>query len=474
MKLTFGDYLPDLPDFMSPGLSEAINLYPGSMGYAPVGQFLAHTDALPAGCRGASAFVAPSGRVVFLAGTATALYKQSGTGWTLISSGYSLTAGARWRFVQFGTLAIVSNNINPPIKVNLETDAVAALGGSPPVMQAMAVVNNFVVGTQIGGVVNEVAWCGENDAEWWTYAQRKSDYNDFADGGEITGIIGGEIGLVLQRNAVRRMAYVGGNVLFRFDKISANVGCANVHSVAQHGELGFWYSDTGFKMWDGAQIRSIGFEKVDSAFGSLYGVVDLAAMSTAIDGQRSTVIWSTGQRMWLYNWLLDKWSMVEQEAEIVTSRLTRAPSLDEQDPAVGSPDDDVEYPGLITFDAARFKAGDPRFYIFSGGVLGTFAGDNMAARATGRQIEVIEGVDARMRRVRPMTDATDGITVRLDTRQRLGDQPRRRDFSYLSATGEMPVRARGRFVKARIEIAAGQDWTYLQGLDATFSAGGSR
>lgn len=579
MKLVAGEFAPDLPDHGSQGLSEAVNLFPGSAGYRPVGQFVPHTDALPAPCRGASAFVAPSGRVVFLAGTDTALYRQDGTGWTQLviappvmaapatgttggslatgtyfyrvtaitalgettvsnevsqtttgasstvtlnwakingATGYriyrgtasgaqnvyyvvgdvatyldtgaaatagtapvttpafTMPAGGRWRFVQFGPIAVVSNYNDPPVKVNLETDAVALLGGSPPNMEAMAVVSNFLVGTKTNGSVTQVAWSGENNAEWWTYASRKSDFNNFPDGGEVTGIVGGEIGLILQRTAVRRMAYVGGNVLFRFDKISSNIGCASVHSVAQHGELAFWYSDNGFIMWDGASLRPIGFERVDEAFNRSYGVVNFDAMSTAIDGVRSTVIWSVGRAMWCYNWQLDKWSVVEHEAEIVTSRLTRAPSLEEQDPAVGALDDNVDGAGLITFDAARFAAGDPRFYVFTAGVLGTFAGDNMAARITGRSQELIEGRDTRIRRVRPMTDALTGMSVRIDTRQRLGDQPRRRDFTTLQASGEMPVRARGRFAKMRLRFDAGAPWTYVQGVDVTLEAAGRR
>lgn len=474
MKLVFGDFLPDLPDHGSPGVAEAINLYPGANGYRPVGQFYAHTAALPAPCKGAAAFIAPSGRVVLIAGTATKLYLQDGTAWTEIGTGYTMPAGGRWRFVQFGEIAVVSNASDAPIKVNLETDAVAALAGSPPDMQAMAVVGNFIVGTQIDGVVNRIAWSGENDAEWWTFAQRKSDFNDFPDGGEVTGIIGGEVGLVLQRNAVRRMAYVGGNVLFRFDKISSNVGCASVHTVAQHGDLAFWYSESGFKMWDGATIRPIGQQRVDEAFAGLYEIVNLDLVSTAIDGQRSTVAWSTGYRIWLYNWQLDKWTIIDDAAEIITQRATKAPSLEEQDPVEGADDDDIDGDDLDSFDAARFRAGDPVFYVFHDGVMGTFNGVNMEARVTGRQSELIEGRDARIRRVRPMTDAVSGITVRLDTRQRLGDAGRRRDFTTLQAGGEMPVRNRGRFVKARIAIAAGEEWTYLQGLDATIEVGGRR
>lgn len=474
VKLIAGDFLPDLPDHGAPGLKKATNLYPSTHGYRPVGEFLAHTSALPGPCRGASAFVSPLGRVVLLAGTETALYKQDGTGWVEIADGYSLAEEERWRFVQFGSMAIVSNFGDAPLKVDLEDDTVAALGGSPPNMQAMAVVSNFVVGTQTNGSVSQVAWSAENDAEYWTAASRKSDYNDFPDGGEVTGIIGGEIGLILQRTAVRRMAYVGGNVLFRFDKISSNVGCASVHSVAQHGELAFWYSDNGFVMWDGSTIRPIGFDRVDESFNRDYGVVNFDTMSTAIDGQRSTVIWSMGRVMWVYNWLLDKWGLVEQEAEIITTRLTRAPSLEQQDPAVGVEDDNVEGDDLISFDAARFATGDPRFYVFAEGALGTFAGENKAATIAGRSMELAEGRDIRLQKVRPMTDATSGLSLRIETKQRLGDLPRQKDFTTLRTSGEMPVRARGRFVKTRLTIAAGEAWTYLQGVDLTGTGSGRR
>lgn len=475
VKLVYGPFLPDLPPHGSPGVSDIANLYPSSGGYRPVGQWIAHTEALPEDCRGAVAFVAPSGRVSIIAGTTTKLYRQDGVTWTEIGTGYTLGATSRWRFVQFGAHAIATNAVDDPVKINLETDATAALGGSPPKFEALAAVNNFVVGTRADGMVNRVAWSGENNSEWWTFAQRKSDYQDMPDGGEITGIVGGEIGLILQRNAVRRMAYVGGNVLFRFDKISANVGCASVHSVVQYGEFAFWHSFTGFKMWDGVLIKSIGFEKVDNAFASLYGQINYETMSTAVDGQKATVCWSTGRMMWIYNWLLDRWSIIDYRAQIITQRETAAPSLDEQDPLVGAPDDNVDGVGLDPFDSARFIGGDPAFYVFNeDAILGTFSGENMAASITGRHVEVIEGRDVYIQRVRPMTDAIAGITVRIDTRQRLGDGARRTDFTTLQSSGEMATRARGRFATTKISIEQDQPWTYVQGIDATVTVGGRR
>jgi hypothetical protein len=106
--------------------------------------------------------------------------------------------------------------------------------------------------------------------------------------------------------------------------------------------------------------------------------------------------------------------------------------------------------------------------------MGTFNGLNMPARISGRNIEMLEGRDTRVRKVRPLTDAKAGITVRLDTRQRLGDAARRRDFTTLNASGEMPVRARGRYVRTYVTIKADEKWSYLEGIDATVAAGGRR
>lgn len=474
VKLLFADYLPDLPDHLSPGVAEAVNVYPGSAGYRPVGAFLALGSALPSACLGAGSFVSDAGIVTIVAGTATGLYKQVLGGWTLMGGGYAVPINGRWRFAQFGGFAVATNGFNPMVKIDLTAGTVSNLGGTPPTAESLAVVYNFLVGIVIDGKKNRIAWSGENNAEWWTYAQRKSDYNDFADGGEITGLIGGEIGLVLQRNAVRRMAYVGGNVLFRFDKISANVGCSTVHSVGQHGELAFWYSDNGFKMWDGAQIKSIGYEKVDATFAAENGVASFPALSTAVDGQRSTVCWSTGTKCWIYNWLLDRWSTVSLGAQIVATGVSRAPTIDEQDPTVGVLDDLIDAPGLVSFDDPRFRDGEPRFYVVQNGILGILSGMNMAATVAGRRVEIAEKRDARLNRVRPMTDATAGVTLTLDAWQRLGDTARTKTATALNASGEMPVRQRGRFVKARVEIAAGTTWSYLQGIDATVVTGGAR
>lgn len=475
MKALFGDYLPDQPDHIAPGLITVSGVYPGSTGYRPAGQYVATTTALPLPCKGAASFVSPLGTSTIIAGTATDLYRLYSGAWQSIASGFSIQGDNRWRFVQFGGLAIATNEADAMDKIDLETSAVSLLGGSPPKFRMLGVVQNFLVGGVLNGDVNTLGWSGENDAEWWTFGQRKSDYNILPDGGAITGIISGEYGLILQRGAVRRMQYVGGNVLFRFDKISSNVGCVSVHSVAQFGEIAFWYSDDGFKMWDGATIIPIGFEKVDATFAAQYGVSNWPAMSTAVDGGKSVVAWAMSDKWWIYNWRLQKWSIVPITSQIVFAGFTKTLVLEEQDPDVGANDDILDFPGLVSFDDARFKGGDPRFYVFdSANTMGTLSGANMAASFGMRNVELIDGRDARVKRVRPMSDVVTNVTLTLNAKQRLGDAGTTTIFTALNNSGEMPVRARGRFIKATFAIAAGAAWTYAQGLDVKLTAGGGR
>jgi len=472
VKALFGQYAPDLPAHLSENVTAISNLYPGANGYRPVGAFTSLYTALPTVCRGAATFTSSAGRSLIVAGTATNLYVAQSGGFTSIGSGYSLQANNRWRFQQFGGLAIATNGVDPLQKIDTTNDTVSALGGTPPRLEALAAVQAFLVGTVADGDVNSVAWSGQYDPEWWEFGQRQSNYEIFADGGRVNGIVGGEFALILQRNCVRRMSYVGGSAIWRFDKIATNVGCVTPHSVAQHGELAFWYSDGGFQMWDGATIKPIGFERVDTTFAAAYGTSDWPNMSAAVDATRNVVAWAMATKVWLYNWVLDKWSIIDLALEIIFPGVTKTLSVDEQDPSVGANDDNLDYGGLVSFDNARFAGGDPRFYVFNGShALGVLSGANLAASITGCNVELTDGRDTRIRSVRPMTDAVAGMTITMAVRQRLADTATSKTATTLQASGEMPIRARGRFVVPRWAISASQTWTYVQGLDLRTSVG---
>lgn len=476
MYYPLGPLAPDRPARLNDQfLRAADGVYPTTDGYRPVGQFAALYTALAASPKGAASFVSPLGTASIVAGTATNLYKAYSGGWTSIGSGYSIQGDQRWRFAQFGGLAIATNGADAMVKIDLETFTVSLLGGSPPKFETLAVVKDFLVGTIYNGEINKFGWSGINNAESWTGGLAQSDSQIMPSGGRINGILSGQVGVVLQRDRICLMDYVSGNNIFEISEVSSNIGCVTVHSVAQWGVLGFFLSDEGFMMWDGGQVVPIGNEIIDRTFAALYDSNDWPSMSTAIDPVNRVAMWSMGDVIYCYNWILQRWSTVTYVAPIIFSGVTKGVNLDETDPAVGVNDDNLDYAGLLTFDSASFKGGDPRLYVFSSTyTLGTFSGTPMAATFTGNDLEIFAGRRANVRFLRPDIDATSGVSCTVSYKQRLGDSPATVAASSLVTSGEMPIRVSGRYLRPAWAIAAGTTWTYCRGFEFIGEPGSGR
>jgi hypothetical protein len=470
MRMLLGGYEPDKPGFLSDGLQIASNTYRSAVGYRPVGQFNAVTTALSSRPMGAATFVSPAGLTSIIAGTQTNLYKGNLTGWTSVGSGYTMSATDRWRFAQFGGLAIATNGVDPMQKIDLTSFTTANLGGSPPKAKMLAVVKDFLVGGNIDGVVNKVRWSGINNAEAWTIGLAQSDYQILPTGGEVTGLLGGEFGLILQRGRVSRMTYVGSNLVFQFDEISSNIGCVSPHSVIQAGTLGFWLSDAGFVMWDGASIKAIGQERIDRTFAARYNNADYPSMSAAIDLKNTLVAWAMPDKIWVYNWNLDSWSIIDQIAPIIFSGFTRSWTLEEIGLIYASLEG-VPY----TLDSPFWEGGNPLFYAFAPDFsLGSFSGVPLAASWQYGDAELVPGRDARIRMARPLTDATTGFTLSVACRARLGDAIAFNTYADIEGSGDMPVRESGRYARIGMDIAAGTPWTFNQGIDLDLARGARR
>jgi len=474
--MILGEFAPDKAKSNNPNiLTECEGVFPLEDGYRPVGQFVKLYDAIATTPKGGASFTTPEGLSYILAGDATSLYKAFSGAWTSIGTGYSLLSDARWRFAQFGGLAIASNGADPLVKIDLAADTVSNLGGDPPRFETLAVVKDFLVGGVRNGKVMHLGWSGINDAEWWTVGQRQADLNILPDGGRINGILSGEYGIILQRNCIRRMDYVGGNIIFEFNVVSTNTGCVTVHSVAQWGRIAFFLSDNGFMMWDGSQAVPIGQEKVDRTFLSLYDVSDWPSMSTAIDPVNRVVMWSMADKIWCYHWDFGRWSILPVVSSIIFSGVTKAVSIDEDYPPDMPEDTDIDGVGLPSLDDAIFRGGDPLLYVFnSARELGHFDGTPQAAKFTGSDLELFRGQRACLRMARPDTDAAAGLTLTLLGKQRLGDAGSSTAFNSLTTSGDMPLRFSARFTRPTFQIAAGTTWTYAKAVDFVGEPGAGR
>ena len=467
-----GAWRPDLVQNSHDGLIVASGVFPGANGYRAVGGFQPATSALT-GFSGGSAFVGADGTTALLAGTATALFRYSGTTWTSLIG--SLTA-TRWRFAQFvsqvtGLDLAIGVYGGAPVKVDLATGSAASLGGSPPDAKFIAVAGDFVVLAGDEAANSTVTWSGQENPDSWTSGTNLSGFQPLPDGGAITGLVGiDNYFLTFKRSLIYRSTFIGLPDIFVHDKIIEGTGCIAPDSLAQYGTRVFFLSERGFMMMEGGDPRPIGYEAIDQTFLTRYSRSDLVNIYAVVDPRNHRYLvsmpGSPGQ-IYAYDWLLERWSLIEMSLTGIVSAFTSNISLDALDALYPSGLDSIP----VSLDSPIFQGGEPRLYVVDGsGALGTLTGPNVPAVIEWPLRDI--GMRARPFMALPATDCTADMSLLIDARARLGDSQRSVARSEIRPSGHMPLRANGRYWKPRIEIAAGANWSFFQGLQIEYGAGG--
>lgn len=463
----FGPWAPDLPVNGHQGLVVARNCLPSPNGYRPLHGFSEVTTAL-SGWAGGGAFVGSDGTATLLSGTSTDLYTYSSGTWTSVLG--SLTA-TRWRFSQFGDAAICVNG-SAPVRYDLAGGTAAALTGSPPDASLVATVRDFVVLSGDPQDILTVTWSAFNDETGWTPSTDQSGFQPMLEGGEVMGLAGGEYGVILQRNRIVRMTYTADEFVFQFDPIETNIGCISKGSVAQAGRLVFFLSERGFMVFDGTQARPIGNERVDATFFRSYARSDIeSSLYAAVDPRNFCVIWAmpgNPGRLWVYNWVQDRWSDAEISNIGLFSGFTANVSLEAIDALYPSGIDSVPY----SLDASIFSGGEPLLFVTNNsGVVGTLTGDILPAMLKTAFLEPQKGRNARFHNATPIGDATAG-TLTIDARVRLGDSASEVSAAEMMDNGDVPIRCQGRYAQVTWEPSG--TWSYAQGVELEHGLGGRR
>lgn len=464
--MQFGEWLPDLQPYNHTGLVTARNVFASPLGYGPVKEYTALTGAIPSTWKGGRHFIGVDGTVVVIAGTNAGLYAYISSAWTNKYAGAYTNA---WQFAQFGDLVIGCQG-GAPVKYTIATATGAALGGTPPNGRYVTTVKDFVAIAGVDSANSTVYWSAINNAEGWTVGTAQSDFQILPDGGKITGISGGEYLLVFQREQIWRGQYVGPPLIYQFDKVSEGVGCLAAGSIARVGRMVLFLSQRGFYAWSDGELKAIGANKVDQTFFTTYSRADIESnITVAVDPSRKIAVWAMPNRLWVYNWELDRWSDISLSALAVSTSATSNITLE----AI-----DILYPSGIetipvSLDDPLFQGGDPSLAIIANdGTIGTFgATTNMAATLTLPKAEMVKGRDIRIRAARVDCDAVDGVTVSLSQSPRLGDAQTVTSSGTIRPNGDVPVRASGRYIQANIAFAAGTDWAFANAIDF-IAAGG--
>lgn len=465
-----GEWLPDMQPYGHGGLVQATNVYPTALGYAPIPDVSATTTALPYQWQGGGSFVNIDGTTANLAGTSNGLYLFGGSSWTLKYSG---TYTGTWAFAQFGSIVVCVNGA-APVKYDIAGGAASLLGGTPPSASMIAIVRDFVFLAGNGTANSTLYWSGINAPESWTVGINQSDYEILPDGGPITGLAGGEYGLVFQERAIHRMTYVGTPVIFERDKIVDGVGSIAPGSVATFGRMTFFLSPRGFYSISDGGLTPIGNQKVDATFWSTYTRAQVkASIQSIIDPKNSLVIWSMPGQLWIYNWVLARWTMANVAGAIgLETGITPPVSLEGVD---------VLYPGGIdtvpvSLDSVIFLGGDPMVSIARNDnkIYALASTNNLAATLQLPMSEPFGAKVARIRRARVIGDMTTGVTVTVGCASRIGDAQTSVSGTTMTASGHVPLRAAGRVVQPTLTIAYGTPWSFLRGLEFDQAPGGSR
>ena len=336
-KIIFGEWLPDQPG-VTGAVTDAINCYPVTNGYAPFRQEADYSSNASQDLLITFAGKYAGVTNLFAAG-ATQVYKFNSSNTNLDSVSTTYTTTESWDVTQFGSKIIIANGKNKLQAYDMAGgSSFADLAAAAPVTKYVTVVRDFVVAADDGSDNNKVYWSDINDETDWTPgAASQSDTQILPDGGDTTGLAGGETGLIFMERAIYRMTYVGSPFFFQFDAISRTLGCSTNGSIAQFGGITYFLSDDGFYACDGQSTKSIGAEKVNRWFfdNAIPSEIRIS-MSATVDPVRKLIAWNFkntfGSRyLLMYSIDLGRWSYAETTATSVAYGLTPSATLEQLD-----------------------------------------------------------------------------------------------------------------------------------------------
>ena len=479
MQVPFGEWLPDLPDHVNPGTTQALNVFPAANSYRPFQNIaVTSSNALTARCQGARSFKSDGGVVSIFAGDATKLYKLTSNAFVDESGGttFSFSDNFYWDFIRFGEVVLAFNGDDAPQAWTLDSSSdFAALSGSPPTFRHAAVVNNFVVTGFQPSAQNKVQWSAVNSATSWTAGTNQADSETLPEGGVITGVTGGQYGLIFQENRITRMDYRGGNVIFSFRRVEDNRGAVQGKNVIQVGNLVYFLSEDGFYVTDGSAAKPIGANKVDRFFYNDLKTSLRERVRASYDHENKLVMWSypsaTGNnsstqndKILIYHIASNRWSIVEIDHEVIIDFLSAGYTLEELDDYPASGTDDIDAI-TVSLDSALFSGGLRSVGVFdTDHKLGSFGGDTLKAEIGTAETEIFPQSRSLVTHVRPIVD-TSSATGSLSFRNKVAETASTTAESSMHTTGTIPFHKSARYFKFNLQVPAASTWTDAQGID---------
>ena len=474
-RTIFGEWKPDQPAHLNDGLVTADGVYPIANGYAPLPSFTAMGNGTLAGrCVGAGSY-RYTGQPYLFAATLTNIYTYSTSGYASVASAMASTQTIGVRFCPYGGFMMATNGVDAIKKFDpASPSAMTTLGGSPPTARFLAVVRGSLIAGYAGGSPLRVAWSDVgNPANWTAGGSSQAGQYDMPSGGDITGVTGGEFAVIYQERRIVRMTYTADSTIWEFAEIATDIGCIAPKTLASFGRVSFFWSNKGFMSCDGTTVQPIGSEKVDRYFQNLTNTAYFDYVSAVVDPRHSLYIVSVPSAnptntVIIYNYAMGRWSSATLPTEYMFSALSLSTSLEDLDTIYGASLEGVP----LSLDSSALLGGSPLLLLFDASHrLGSLSGSNMAATFTDAIREQAPGYSARIKGIRPLTDAS-ALTVSILGQNSLADAPTQSNYTFRTTHGVFRTRENWSLTQVRLSLLAGASWTFMQGFDADVQQGG--
>lgn len=480
------DYLPDRSAFDPTATDYVKNVVPTPNGYGPLLTFSPLSTALAAAPRGAICCVDDAGGVHIYAGTATKLYEYNSAtlGWTDRSGAatFTLADNSYWSFFQFGDHVIATNKNDGPYVLDMSAGGnFAALGGSPPAGRVGGVIGDQVF---LGGTTASprlLTFCGVNDDTSWTPKQKSSDYQQFPDGDDITGIIGFEKGgLVFQETAIREIIpALETPFYYQFQKTEGSRGTKAQASIVRCGRDVFYLAQDGFYKY-AAPSDPIGETRINETFLADADPSYLFTTQGAADPAEHVIYWRYRSRsaistnytdkVLIYHYLLNRWSRADINLAWLFPAISPGFTLDTLD-TLGYTLDTLP----LSLDSPVWSQGAKALAAFNSDYkLGFFSGSAMEATVQTVDAQLTDGRRTIVNGFSPICEAST-VYGRVAIKDRAGgSQSWGTEATANTATGLIPTRASGRYHRFEVRIPAGQTWEHIIGVEPEGRAEGLR
>ena len=388
---------PDM-DRTTPGvLVDCVSAVPSLRGMigapSPVTGIL---PALAAACRGAAVLRKLDDTTRLIAGSATKLYEAASSSWTdrtrVVGGDYTLTAGYRWSFAQFGNVTLASQKGD----VLQQSSSGAFANVTAPKATIVETVGQFALLFD----TTEVTY-GDSPDRWWCSAF--GDYADWVPSvatqcatGRLIASAGpiraakrfGEQIVVYKGRGMFLGTYQGAPEVWKFDEIPAAVGALSQEAVADISTEAYprhiFMGIDDFYSFDGSRPTPIGVGWVKTqVFGEL-SFANSRLVCTGHDVANSRVYFhyptdTSLNKCVVYNYKTKQWGRDDRAIQIAVQYI--APGLTYND--FGTYYATYATDIALTYDAAFLNASAPVPAIFnSSNVIQTLVGASATSSIT--------------------------------------------------------------------------------------------